>query len=124
MARTDKDRPYWVRVYDPDTDIRIRILHSCHCASLRGESGCDVNDVPNSPSEYLNKTCRYWTTAGWWYGKPYEGEVRLRAHKARQMSRQELLLAAKTYNADNEPEALDDFLFEDPYGPRFHGWSK
>lgn len=55
MSRTDKDRPYYIRAYDPLDRTYIRGVE--HSATLHGEGMCDAH-VPDSQRAQWSTSCR------------------------------------------------------------------
>lgn len=59
MSRTDKTRPYWVQLRDPDFPWPIRARHSCVGTSYMNMTECDL-DFPLPRTRTKRGTCEHW----------------------------------------------------------------
>lgn len=119
MARTDKDRPYWVRAADSTEN---RVQHHQHHSWRGGTRDCDFKENEYArPSRSYSNNCgwilwspNYWYTTSvpkWFIDHVSNNPERVRV-------RDDLRNMAREYNAHNDIED-DDF----PNNQHHHGAS-
>lgn len=59
MSRTDKTRPYWVQLRDPDFPWPIRAHHRCVASSYCASKECDLH-FPVPVTRGPRWGCEYW----------------------------------------------------------------
>lgn len=112
MARTDKDRPYWVRTLD-ETELREESHHHQRWRQGEGlvEVDCDIEVYDkNARFRFVGWQCGYDLVNVYPTGKPpkwYRDHVWVNGERTRERSR--LREIAKEYNGSDDEDFDADF---------------
>lgn len=119
MSRTDKDRPFYVRAYDPlDTMYLNGVEHS---AMMHARGECDAGGDPADAKQYHALKCRARCAHSQWTPKQSRARQtvkRLRHHRSRSTYRRAASMLVAAANGGWVEDAEDILSF--PYSERGH----
>lgn len=119
MSRTDKDRPFYVRAYDPMDSMYLNGVE--HSAALHGAGECDAGGDPATAKQYRHRKCRARCTHSQWTPKQSRARQHIKTLRHHR-SRAAYHIAASTLVAAANGDWIEDAedILSLPYSERGH----